>query len=256
MKILAVDASTEACSAAVYVNGEIVERLTVEPRKHIELLKPMTEEVMEAAEIEFKELHGLAFTVGPGSFAGLRIACGFMQGLGAGLNIPIVPISTLAALAYPVLAENPDAIVMPIMDAKMNEVYWGVYALDDDGDLKIIEKDQVNSLADVYAKRDDICEQIEAKTGKYGEFKFLAVGDGWALDAGSLETMGTTFVEDHNYPRAGDLTLLAMKDLEKGLGLYADQVSPVYLRHNIALTIEEQKALRAEKAREQAGATL
>ena len=256
MKILAVDASTEACSAAVYVNGEIVERLTLAPRKHIELLKPMTEEVMEAAEIEFKELHGLTFTVGPGSFAGLRIACGFIQGLGAGLNIPIVPISTLAALAYPVLEENPDAIVMPVMDAKMQEVYWGVYALDDDGDLKIIEKDQVNSLEEIYAKLDDIREGIESKTGKYGEFKFLGVGDGWLLDESALETMGVTLVEDHNYPRAGDLTLLAMKDLEKGLGLYADQVSPVYLRHNIALTIEEQKALRAEKAKAQAVASI
>lgn len=256
MKILAVDAATEACSAAVYVNGEIVERLTVEPRKHIELLKPMTQEVMEAAEVEFKELHGLAFTVGPGSFAGLRIACGFVQGLGAGLNVPIVPVSTLAALAYPVLEENPEAIVMPILDAKMNEVYWGVYALDEEGDLRIIAKDQVNSLSEIYEQVEEIKEKIESKTGKYKDFQFLGLGDGWLLDEASVGTIGVKLIEDRHYPRAGDIALLAKKDLAKGLGLYADQVSPIYLRHNIAMTIEEQQAFRAEKAREKAEASL
>ena len=180
MKILAVDASTEACSAAVYVNGEIVERLTLAPRKHIELLMPMTKEVVEAAEIELSELHGLAFSVGPGSFAGLRIACGFVQGLGAGLNIPIVPVSTLAALAYPVLEENPEAMVMPMLDAKMNEVYWAIYALDQDGELIIIEEDQVASLEDVYQKLAD------------RDLSLLAVGDGWALDAEALSTLNAT----------------------------------------------------------------
>ncbi len=237
MKILAVDASTEACSAAVYVNGEIVERLTLAPRKHIELLMPMTKEVVEAAEIELSELHGLAFSVGPGSFAGLRIACGFVQGLGAGLNIPIVPVSTLAALAYPVLEENPEAMVMPMLDAKMNEVYWAIYALDQDGELIIIEEDQVASLEDVYQKLAD------------RDLSLLAVGDGWALDAEALSTLNATLIEDRHYPRAGDIALLAKKDLTKGLGLYADQVAPVYLRHNIAMTIEEQKAFREEKAR-------
>ena len=241
MKILAVDASTEACSAAVYVNEELVERLTLAPRKHIELLKPMTEEVMEAAEIEYKELHGLAFGVGPGSFAGLRIACGFVQGLGAGLNIPIVPVSTLAALAYPVLEEHPDALVMPMLDAKMHEVYWGIYALDEEGELKIVEEDQVSSLEEVYARFG-------------GDQSFLAVGDGWGLDPESIGKLNATLIEDRHYPRAGDIALLAIRDLQKGLGLYADQVSPIYLRHNISMTIEEQKAFRAEKAKEKEAA--
>ena len=236
MKILAVDASTEACSAAVYVNGEIVERLTLAPRKHIELLMPMTKEVVEAAEIELSELHGLAFSVGPGSFAGLRIACGFVQGLGAGLNIPIVPVSTLAALAYPVLEENPTAKVMPMLDAKMDEVYWAIYALDDNGELIIVEEDQVNSLAEVYEKMADQGHEL------------LAVGDGWALDVEAVTNLNAVLIEDRHYPRAGDIALLALRDLEKGLGLYADQVSPVYLRHNIEMTIEEQKAFREEQA--------
>lgn len=237
MKILAVDASTEACSAAVYVNGEIVERLTLAPRQHIELLMPMTKEVIEAAEITLSELHGLAFAVGPGSFAGLRIACGFVQGLGAGLNIPIVPVSTLAALAYPVLEENPDALVMPMLDAKMNEVYWAIYALDSAGELVVIEEDQVNSLEEIYALLADKGHEL------------LAVGNGWELAEESLEKLNATLIANRHYPRAGDIALLAKGDLEKGLGLYADQVSPVYLRHNIAMTIEEQKAFREEKAK-------
>ncbi len=235
MKILALDASTEACSAAVYVNGEIVERLTIAPRKHIEILMPMIKEVMAESELEFSDLNGLAFSAGPGSFAGLRIACGFAQGLGSGLDLPIVPVSTLATLALPVLEEHPEAKVMPMMDAKMQEVYWGLYALDEEGELKILEGDQVSSLDALY-------EQYEGK----GE-GIIGVGDGWLLDEESAAIIGVDQVADKKHPRAGEVALLAIDDLEKGLGLYADQVSPIYLRHNVALTLEEQAALRAAK---------
>lgn len=235
MKILALDASTEACSAAVYVNGEIVERLTIAPRKHIEILMPMIKEVMAESELEFSDLNGLAFSAGPGSFAGLRIACGFAQGLGSGLDLPIVPVSTLATLALPLLEEHPEAKVMPMMDAKMQEVYWGLYALDEEGELKILESDQVSSLDALY-------EQYEGK----GE-GIIGVGDGWLLDEESATIIGADQVADKKHPRAGEVALLAIDDLEKGLGLYADQVSPIYLRHNVALTLEEQAALRAAK---------
>lgn len=236
MKILAVDASTAACSAAVYAHGEVVERLTVASRKHIELLKPMVLEVMAGSELDFKDLDGLAFAVGPGSFAGLRIACGFIQGLGAGLDLPIAPISTLAALAYSVLEEHPEAKVMPMLDAKMNEVYWAIYALDEDKQLINIAEDQVNTLEEIYALFAESSEPV------------LGIGDGWTLDSEAVEKLNATMIVDRHYPRAGDIALLAKRDLDKGLGLYADQVSPVYLRHNIALTIEEQQALRAAKA--------
>lgn len=235
MKILALDASTEACSAAVYVNGEIVERLTIAPRKHIEILMPMIKEVMEESELEFSELDGLAFSAGPGSFAGLRIACGFAQGLGSGLNLPIVPVSTLATLALPLLEEHPEAKVMPMMDAKMQEVYWALYGLDDNGQIRAVEADQVSSLDAIY-------EQYEGK----GE-GVVGVGDGWLLDEESAAILGLDEIADKKHPRAGEVALLAIQDIEKGLGLYADQVSPIYLRHNIALTLEEQAALRAAK---------
>ena len=141
---------------------------------------------------------------------------------------------------------------MPMIDAKMNEVYWAIYGLDEEGDLKIIEKDQVNTLAEISARVEDIRESIEAKTGQYENVTLYGVGDGWLLDEGATSLLDVTLVEDRHYPRAGDIALLAKRDLDRGLGLYADQVSPIYLRHNIAMTIEEQKAFREEKAREKA----
>ncbi len=237
MKILALDASTEACSAAVYVNGEIVERLAVTPRKHIEVLMPMIKEVMAESEITFDDLEGLAFAAGPGSFAGLRIACGFVQGLGSGLSLPIVPVSTLAALVLPLLEEHPDKQILPIMDAKMNEVYWGLYG---EGEAPKL----VNPLIpDTVSSLDLIYEQFEGRGDQ-----IIGVGDGWALDSEAVNIIKPALLLEQKHPRAGEVALLALNDLEQSLGLYADQVSPIYLRNNVALTLEEQRAARALKA--------
>ncbi len=238
MKILALDASTEACSVAVYVNGEIVERLAVTPRKHIEVLMPMIKEVMAESELTYQELSGLAFAAGPGSFAGLRIACGFAQGLGSGLNLPIVPISTLATLALPLLEEYPDKEILPIMNARMNEVYWGLYRKGENQLVSHVLEDQVSSLDYLY-------ELFEGK----GE-NLVGVGDGWLLDEQSEQIIAPYALSEQRHPRAGEVALLAKREIEQGLGLYADQVSPIYLRDNVALTLQEQAALRAAKAQE------
>ncbi len=241
MKILALDASTEACSAAIYVNGEIIERLAITPRKHIEVLMPMIKEVMEESGRQFSDLDGLAFAAGPGSFAGLRIACGFIQGLGAGLNLPIVPVSTLETLALPVFEDHPEANVLTIMDAKMNEIYWAVYTRGEKGRLVTVFEDQVSSM-------DAMIEAVKA----HGFESLYGVGDGFDLDPALKETLNLVEISSRKHPRAGEVALLAINDIEQNLGLYADQVSPIYLRHDIALTIEEQEAARQKKAAEAA----
>ena len=234
MKILAIDTSTEACSAALYIDGELIERYLVAPRKHIELLKPMVDEVMKAAEVDVSELTGLAFGAGPGSFAGLRVACAFVQGMGAGLEIPVVPVSTLKAMAQQVLDTHPDRTVLVMLDAKMKEVYWGVYRLED--------KEVITVLPEQVTKIDE----IPNFTGIVGLANIIGAGDGWNVTPNWVEALQPEFIEKNVYPRAGEIALLSIDDFENGMALDADQVSPIYLRNNIALTIEEQEALKRE----------
>jgi len=234
VKILAIDTSTEACSAALYIDGELIERYLVAPRKHIELLKPMVDEVMKAAEVDVSELTGLAFGAGPGSFAGLRVACAFVQGMGAGLEIPVVPVSTLKAMAQQVLDTHPDRTVLVMLDAKMKEVYWGVYRLEDKEVITVLPE-QVTKI-----------EEIPNFTGIVGLANIIGAGDGWNVTPNWVEALQPEFIEKNVYPRAGEIALLSIDDFENGMALDADQVSPIYLRNNIALTIEEQEALKKE----------
>ncbi len=236
MKVLAIDTSTEACSAALYMDGELIERYLVAPRKHIELLKPMVDEVMKEAEINVDELTGLAFGAGPGSFAGLRVACAFVQGMGAALEIPVVPVSSLMAMAQQVLDNHPDRTVLVMLDAKMKEVYWGVYRLE--------EKQVIAVLPEKVTK----IEEIPNFSGIVGLGNIIGAGDGWNVAPNWAEALKPELIEKNVYPRAGEIALLSLKDLESGMGLDADQVSPTYLRNNIALTIEEREALKKEEA--------
>lgn len=232
MKILAIDASTEACSAALYTDGELIERYLLAPRKHIELLKPMVEEVMTEAEVDVSDLTGLAFGAGPGSFAGLRVACAFVQGMGVALDIPVVPVSTLMAMAQQVLDNHPERTVLVMLDAKMKEVYWGVYRLEDRQVISVLP-DQVTKLSD-----------IPNFSGIVGLANIIGAGNGWDVADTWVETLKPEFIEKNVYPRAGEIALLSVDDFENGMGLDAEQVSPIYLRDNIALTLEEQEALK------------
>lgn len=233
MKILAIDASTEACSAALYTDGELIERYLLAPRKHIELLKPMVEEVMTEAEVDVGDLTGLAFGAGPGSFAGLRVACAFVQGMGVALDIPVVPVSTLMAMAQQVLDNHPERTVLVMLDAKMKEVYWGVYRLEDRQVISVLP-DQVTKLSD-----------IPNFSGIVGLASIIGAGNGWDVADTWVEALKPEFIEKNVYPRAGEIALLSVDDFENGMGLDAEQISPIYLRDNIALTLEEQKKGRS-----------
>ncbi len=234
MKILAIDTSTEACSAALYSDGELVERYLLAPRKHIELLQPMVAEVMAEADVKVSDLTGLAFGAGPGSFAGLRVSCAFIQGMGVALGIPVVPVSTLKAMAQQILETNPEKTVLVMLDAKMKEVYWGVYRSED--------KEVISVLPEQVSKIED----VPNFSGVVGLGNIVGAGDGWSVAPNWSEALNPEFIDKSVYPRAGEIALLSLNDFEKGMGLDAEQVSPIYLRNNIALTIEEQAALKKD----------
>ncbi|GAB4353090.1 MAG: hypothetical protein Kow0060_03270 [Methylohalobius crimeensis] len=127
MRILAIETATEACSAALYLDGVVEERFQVAPRRHTHLILPMAEALLAEAGLTLSALDGLAFGRGPGSFTGLRIAAGVIQGLAFGADLPVVPVSTLAALAWQVFDEGAADCALAALDARMGEVYWGIY---------------------------------------------------------------------------------------------------------------------------------
>ncbi|MGH8459668.1 MAG: tRNA (adenosine(37)-N6)-threonylcarbamoyltransferase complex dimerization subunit type 1 TsaB, partial [Nevskiales bacterium] len=141
MKLLALDSATEACSVALYIDGEVRERFEVAPRRHTQLLMPMVHSLLAEAGIGFSDLDLLAYAQGPGSFTGLRIAAGAVQGLALGLDRPVIGISTLAALASRAMRVGQAQQVAVAMDARMNQVYWGQYALDKSGQCRELTAD-------------------------------------------------------------------------------------------------------------------
>ena len=133
MKILALDTATEACSAALWLDGEVIERYAYAPREHNQLILPMLNGLLADAGVTLAGLDALAFGRGPGSFTGVRIATGVVQGIAYAASLPVAPVSTLAAMALEAIGETGDEFAMPCIDARMGVVYWSVYRRAGDG---------------------------------------------------------------------------------------------------------------------------
>ncbi len=126
MRLLALDTSTEACSVALLLDDVLRLRFELTERSHADLVLPMVDELLAEAGVALADLDGLAFGRGPGAFTGLRIATGVVQGLALGAELPVAAISSLAAVAEQVPAAAGETILV-CNDARMGEVYWGVY---------------------------------------------------------------------------------------------------------------------------------
>jgi tRNA threonylcarbamoyladenosine biosynthesis protein TsaB len=130
--LLAIETSGEACSAALCSDGDCMELLESEPRRHSELILPMIDRLLAEAGIKRSALDAVAFGRGPGSFTGVRIATAVAQGIGYGLDRPVVPVSTLQALAQGAFRQAGAGAVLAALDARMDELYWGAFTLRDD----------------------------------------------------------------------------------------------------------------------------
>ena len=217
MKVLAIDTATEQCSVAVRLDDRTIEQRVLTPRGHAELLLPMVDQVMSEAGCTLADMDGLAFGRGPGAFTGVRIAVGAIQGISLGSGLPVVGISTLAAVAQQFAVEGESVLVC--MDARMNEVYWAVYVRDREGVLAL---------------------QGEEHVGPPGSIPWhgsgIAMGVGTGFDAYPVlrERLPGVPIEGAALPRAGDIALLGAMALHKGEGHRAAEAQPVYLRDQVA----------------------
>lgn len=130
MNLLAIDASTELASVALKINEEYWHLEQDTPKTHAQLLLPLIDSILQQAGAKLSDLDAIVFGCGPGSFTGLRIACSIAKGLAYAHNLPLIPVSCLAAIAYSVREQqkNHHLPVLAAVDARMNEVYWSYFA--------------------------------------------------------------------------------------------------------------------------------
>ena len=227
MKLLAIDTSTEACSAALYVAGDIRERFQIAPREHAALILPMIDELLAEAGLSLSRLDALAFGRGPGSFTGVRIATGVVQGLAFGAELPVVPVSSLAALAQGVYREHNHPDVLAAIDARMGEVYWAAYRLDNSSHVALHGDELVCKPEKVPLPAIDT---------------WIGAGSGWQAHSERLQQrLNGTIIGwlPDSYPHARDVAALGVVGVERGLAVTAEQALPVYLRDNVARKMGE-----------------
>lgn len=214
MKILALETSADACSAALWVDGEVTGRYEEAPRRHVELILPMVQELLAGAGVAMPTLDAIAFGAGPGSFTGVRIAVSAAQGFGLAVGVPLVPVSSLAALAARAL-EDEAARVYVTQDARMGEVYAGAYAREGDGGLRVLTADAL------------VAPQRVRPEGRW----WLA-GGGWARYPEMAPSDGVD--TGLRFPRAHEVAVLAVPRVVAGETLAPRDAEPVYLRRTVA----------------------
>jgi tRNA threonylcarbamoyladenosine biosynthesis protein TsaB len=217
-KILAIDTSTEACSAALLVGDSCIERFESLPRGHAQHILGMVEAVLAEAEVRAVDLDAVAFCRGPGAFTGVRIACGVVQGMAFAADLPVVPLSTLAVLAQGALRQHGAQRVLAAIDARMGEVYAGHYRVVDD--LMVLEGLEVVAAPSALPRLDAA--------------GWIGVGTGWAAYGDLLrQHLGEPRAAYDALPRARDCLPLAADALARGQTVSAEQAVPVYLRDKV-----------------------
>ncbi len=215
-KILALDTSTDACSVALWVDGEVREDFRVVPRQHIQLLLPMVDALLSEAGLSVANLDAVAFGRGPGSFTGIRIATGIAQGLAFAADVPVLPISTLAAMALEQGRAQGRDLVIATLDARMDELYWCAYRLENGLPQALLEE-RVCPPSELYVPAG------APWTGIGSGFNYLA-----AMDSAVQSVIRDPLLDVH--PRASAMLPIAVQDLLQGRGLLPEEGVPVYLR--------------------------
>lgn len=226
MKLLAIETATESCSAALMIDGEVLSLSEIAPRRHNEIILSICEQVLAQGQTSLSQLDAVAFGRGPGAFTGVRLAASVIQGIALGQDLPVVPVSSLAALAQACLVENQAHEVLACIDARMQEIYYGHYKLSSDnvsdvdtmvlvGDEKVVPP---NSLG---TEVSDDC---------------IGMGSGWKTYAQVLqETLGKSIAYNADaFPQAEYVAKLAQVYFAQGKSVSAVEALPVYLRDNVA----------------------
>ncbi|MBL1320670.1 MAG: tRNA (adenosine(37)-N6)-threonylcarbamoyltransferase complex dimerization subunit type 1 TsaB [Methylophaga sp.] len=228
MNILALDTCTECCSAALLYNGSIFERVEMTQRGHSDLILGMMDDLFGEAGATISDIDVVAFGRGPGSFTGVRVGVGVAQGVAFARNIPVIPISSLSAVAQGAADELDIDNIAVAMDARMGEVYCASYQCVN-GIVQLVDTERVCPP-----------EQFTPDT----KYQWVGIGTGWGVyDEILRQNFAGNLTQMHveHYPKASSIIKLAQIEAEAGRLLPAEQAIPVYLRDNVAKKKGEQK---------------
>lgn len=224
MNILALETSTEYCSVALWQDGVVVEHCELVGQKHSELLMAMLDDVLKQAGVKLTQLDGIAFGMGPGSFTGVRIACGAAQGLAFGANLPVAGICTLLALAE----ASGQPRVIAALDARMGEIYHAAY--------------EKHAGAWVTVSEPCLCKAEQAPPLPGNDW--FGIGSGFAMHGKALSERYTGQLQGMDgaaVPQASAIAVLGAAQFAQGLGKDAAEALPLYLRDKVALKTSERE---------------
>lgn len=228
MKFLAVDTATEACSLALQIGEQRLSRFICAGRSHTEQLLPMFQSLLAEAGLSPGQLDAYVCGVGPGSFAGVRIGVSFVKGLALAQDRPVVAVSSLAMLAAAAMAQGQERVLCAI-DARMDEVYFAAFARDAAGLPALLGEPRVCAPGEVPRH----------------EGSWAAAGSGWQRYEASLRAASAaqfSRIDAQALPQAEQALRIALPELRAGRTIGAAQLSPLYLRNKVALTLIEQRA--------------
>ncbi len=222
--ILSIETSTEVASAALLSGDRIFSRESPGVHTHSETILPMVQALLLEAGTTLAQCDAIAFGVGPGSFTGVRTACGVVQGLAFGVDLPVVPVVTLEAMAQACYESCGAQNVLAVLDARMGEVYWAQYRYADDGWQAVTAPtlsaaEQVAPVGDVIACGNGLEAYAAAFSGR--------------AFAGSLPLI---------MPSARQIAVLGRAAFARGGAVPLEQAQPFYLRNKIAFTTAERLA--------------
>jgi len=226
VNLLALDTATEACSVALWRDGMMFARSAVSPRKHAEQVLPWVDALLTEAGLARSQLDAVAVGRGPGGFTGVRLGVAVAQGIAFGLGLPVVPVSSLAALAMQAEAA-PGEQVLASIDARMGELYLGMFRIDGGGLAQPIGEEWM-------ARADAVV--VPAGT-------WLGVGSGFvAGEAALVRTLAGSLLrhDGARFPQAEAVLRLALAALQRGEGVPPHLVEPAYLRDKVAQTLVER----------------
>jgi tRNA threonylcarbamoyladenosine biosynthesis protein TsaB len=221
-------------SCALLRGEEVITRSSTGVRTHSQAILPMIQELLAEAGVALRDCDAIAYGSGPGSFTGVRTACGIAQGLGYGAGLPLVPVVTLDAMALACHQQHGGSEILAVLDARMSEVYWAQYRFDGGPQAA-----PVAVLAPALSAPDAVAPQGEV----------TACGNGFAAYAEALA--GKPFAAGAHadvMPHAAQIAQLGRIAFEAGQGVKAAGAQPLYLRNKIAYTSAERREINAAKA--------
>lgn len=218
MKLLAIETSTAACSVALLCNNQSAQTFNIAPKQHNQLLLPIIDQLLNQHNIKIGQLDALAYSRGPGSFTGMRLAASLTQGLALAHDLAVIPISTLQIYAQTASRQLHQTNIIVCNDARMQAIYWGCYKMNELHIMEPMIEERCSAMAELLAPDDS---------------DWVAVGDGWDAYQHEIPASLSKKIKHTKkiiYPEAIDMLNIAQLHFKQKLFMSAEEALPVYLR--------------------------